>query len=215
MTFNAKVARLLGLPLGKCLAHALNLVVMAALECFEDLTPAVITLGGTIDRGGSSRRRIELQAAELDAGKMKPYLNRFVSMLGPIEYIYRNFAKVLAFVLDKLAPAGDGESSSDEGVDGIDVVDGSAAVGGRRSAISRVVAVYKDATLPAVLFLANYLLGNFVGFVANASGNRTDGTAVFFAKLNDWRSSLESYISGNDANDVRRSNFCSIGLFIY
>ncbi len=213
VTFNAKVARILGLPLGKCLAHALNLVVKAAVEHFEELTPAVITLGGTIDRGGSMRRRNELKAVGLDAGKMKPYTNRLVSMVGPIKYILAHYATIRPFVMTELAAAGDGESSSDDGVDDIDDVDGSAAVGGRRSANSRVVAAYKDPTLPAVLFLANRLVGNFVEFVASASANHTDDAAVFVAKLNDWRNDLESYISGTDADDVRRSIFCFITPF--
>ncbi len=62
VTFNAKLAKLLGLRLGKCLPHSLNLVVKAALKPFKGVHAGCVVLSGIIPAGGSARHRKSLNA---------------------------------------------------------------------------------------------------------------------------------------------------------
>lgn len=101
VTFNDGLARELGLMRGKCLPHALNLVVDDALglfcavkgACFKDL---VVKAGGLITAGGTTRRVSELKGPSynLMPNKMKVYENRFSSSLLANKYRLINFAAV-------------------------------------------------------------------------------------------------------------------------
>jgi hypothetical protein len=102
VTFNAKLAKLLGLRLGKCLPHSFNLIVKAALKFFETVHTATATLSSILPAGGSSRHHKSLAAAGLNARKMTVYLNRFGTILSAVSYIVTNFDAVFQWIKENL-----------------------------------------------------------------------------------------------------------------
>ena len=93
--FNAAVAKHLGLALGKCLPHSLNLVVKAALKPFKGVHAGCVVLSGIIPAGGSARHRKSLKARGLSARRMAVYPNRFASVLPVVAYHRANFETIL------------------------------------------------------------------------------------------------------------------------
>jgi hypothetical protein len=100
--FNRALARKLGLLLGKCLPHSLNLLAAGGLDVFKIVWPGVVALGGFVDRGGSSRHRKTLAAHGLNADAIKVYPNRFASTIKVCVYVESRFTDVQAWVMTKL-----------------------------------------------------------------------------------------------------------------
>jgi hypothetical protein len=90
VSFNDALAAELGLPRGKCLAHALNLVVKAVCNVFPDVDVYAFGLHSVITAGGTVARTAELRT--LDSVNKRTegllvYPNRFASVVNFIKHL--------------------------------------------------------------------------------------------------------------------------------
>ena len=130
---NDKVARELKVERGKCVPHALALVVKAVALGLPLICKLTLKTGSLIFAGGSTRRKRDLQARGLLPRSMVGYANRFMSLVEVCVYNARNFDSIAQWVqsLEAVKPAGKKvaaaapaeKSSSDSDSDGDDSSD--------------------------------------------------------------------------------------------
>lgn len=84
---NGAVARILGVPQAKCLAHSFNLMAKHAAEAIP-MVSRLTKVGSIIKAGGSKKRGREARLAyQLKTEKLSVYSNRFASALGFFQYL--------------------------------------------------------------------------------------------------------------------------------
>jgi hypothetical protein len=100
VTFNAALANDLGVPLGKCIPHALNLIVKSFFKKMPEVGVLTNLAGSIMKAGGSAKRCAQWELLGLDPNKAITYANRFASVLINAMYRVEKFAviKVLFFL---------------------------------------------------------------------------------------------------------------------
>jgi len=101
VTFNDKVAEILGLERGKCIAHALSLTVKKSVLSLPGFKELVVTSSGILYAGGSSSRAAALRKLGVDPKTIYVYPNRFGSVLGPAAARLENFEILKDFHLNE------------------------------------------------------------------------------------------------------------------
>jgi len=91
---NGAIAKQLGIPRAKCIAHALNLVVKHGITCIPNVKTLTVTAGSLIYAGGTDTRKHSLELVNLRADKLQVYTNRFADIINVVNYVYENFDKV-------------------------------------------------------------------------------------------------------------------------
>ena len=91
MTFNAALANDLGLPLGKCIPHALNLIVKSFFKNMPEVGVLSNLAGSIMKAGGGAKRMAQWGLLELDPKKAITYSNRFASVLSNVIYRSEHF----------------------------------------------------------------------------------------------------------------------------
>ena len=100
MSFNAALANDLGVPLGKCIPHVLNLIVKSFFKKMPEVGVLTNLAGNIMKAGGSAKRWTQWELLNLDPKKAITYTNHFASVLGNAIYRVENFAviKVLVYL---------------------------------------------------------------------------------------------------------------------
>ena len=94
MTFNAALAKELGVPLGKCIPHALNLIVKSFFKNMPEVGVLTNLAGSIMKAGGSAKRWAQWKVLALDPKKAITYPNRFASVLANAIYRSENFSLI-------------------------------------------------------------------------------------------------------------------------
>jgi hypothetical protein len=82
VAYNKCIAEELGVPQGKCLPHALVLVVKHGYDKLPNATTLILEAGAVISAGGTNKRREELKNEPfmLNPSEMVAYTNRFADV---------------------------------------------------------------------------------------------------------------------------------------
>jgi len=93
---NKAIANHLGLPQGKCIPHALALIVKNGYLQLPLAKALLLDAGSIISAGGTGKRREELKSEpyKLDPNMMIVYTNRFADVTAKAQYRFANFAYV-------------------------------------------------------------------------------------------------------------------------
>ncbi len=91
VSFNAALAKELGVPLGKCIPHALNLIVKSFFKNMPEVGVLTNLAGSIMKAGGSSKRWAQWKLLGIDPKKAITYANRFASVLANATYRSENF----------------------------------------------------------------------------------------------------------------------------
>ena len=91
VSYNAAVARLLGVALGKCIPHALSLTVKKSLLTLPLFKALVLDSSTLIYSGGSAKRAKALRVLGLNPNELKVYPNRFAGVINPAAYRLKNW----------------------------------------------------------------------------------------------------------------------------
>jgi hypothetical protein len=182
------------LPQGKCIAHALALIVKHTFQCFPFAKELLLDAGAIISAGGGAKRRTELvNDYGLNPNAMIAYTNRFADVTKKAKYRLDNFQKVAEWhTTGSTLPRED--DSDDEDDDGGDNV---------ATKCSRAKAAY---AMPnkAKLSLAGHvaLLGDIPQLVADSSAEFDGVPYDFVVRLNSLKDKL---IANSNSNGATRS----------
>jgi hypothetical protein len=112
---NAAMSEALGLQQGKCIPHALALVVKNSYLLIDSSKTLIVEAGSIISAGGTHKRKEELAKFGLDPKKMIPYTNRFTDVTNKARYRLDNFEAVqLWHTTGKSLTAAKGDCEEDE-----------------------------------------------------------------------------------------------------
>ena len=162
VTYNDKLARLLGVNRLKCLSHALALVFKDFTSVFPTWEDATTKLGGIVSSGGSSAKKAELRKVGVDWTKLSGYPNRWGSTSDAAAFLLSDSSpvvdaaavglfvaplpkRVICVIADKLYEW-DADSDSEDEENGID---NAAAMAARREGMAvkrRLAALFSEET---------------------------------------------------------------------
>ena len=91
VTFNAALASELGLPLGKCIPHALNLIVKSFFKIMPEVGVLTNLAGSIMKAGGGGKRMAQWERLNLNPKNAITYPNRFASVLSNAVYRTEHF----------------------------------------------------------------------------------------------------------------------------
>jgi len=91
VTYNAAVARLLSVALGKCIPHALSLTVKKSLLQLPGFKALVVDSSTILWAGGTNKRVKALRGLGVDPNKLRVHPNRFAGTLEPAQYRLEKF----------------------------------------------------------------------------------------------------------------------------
>jgi hypothetical protein len=101
--FNKSLCKALDLPQGKCLAHALALIVKSGYDHIPNLHNLLINSTGVLTAGGTNKRiKVLKEEYNLVPNHMQAYTNRFGSMVKAADYHYDNFESIHNFFTVRL-----------------------------------------------------------------------------------------------------------------
>jgi hypothetical protein len=87
VTFNDKLARILGIPRGKCIPHSLALVFKAVTTYFPSYATLTAGISAALTAGGGTRHFAELRKLGVDPSRLICYPNRWGSLAGVAKYL--------------------------------------------------------------------------------------------------------------------------------
>lgn len=115
-----RLARALGIAHGKCGAHAVHLSALG-LCLLHDFRDLVIGLGSLVNLGGGFKRKVSLEAANLQPRSIQTYAGRFGSSVTTAKYDLDNFARLKEWVQKNLHA--NTQDEIDEDVDNDDILE--------------------------------------------------------------------------------------------
>jgi hypothetical protein len=218
VAFNAALARNLGLPQAKCIAHALNLIVKHFFDELPLLKPLTLLAGSILTAGGSAKLKHAWTAAGLNFSKSITFPNRFGTTVINAVYRANNFTAVKRFLLQLVPDLFEGGDQVDEEDLDAALENMEAEIVGADTVASRtekVAQAYKRFEASATLQVVRLLLSEITSLIERSSGNETQMDLSFFASLERLRESLED-VANHASSAELVFLFCFLKfLFIY
>lgn len=115
-----RLARALGIAHGKCGAHAVHLSALG-LRHLHDFRDLVIGLGSLVYLGGGFKRKVSLEAADLQPRSIQTYAGRFGSSVTTAKYDLDNFDRLKEWIQQDLRAKT--QEDIDEDVDNDDLLE--------------------------------------------------------------------------------------------
>jgi hypothetical protein len=114
--FNTKLAELLGVARGKCLPHAISLLVRHGFKELKLGKDLLVSSAGILTAGGTNKRRVELLTKfDVNGTKCAVYTNRFASVVAPAKYVLTVYSKWRRYWLEgATVPKDDDAGGSDD-----------------------------------------------------------------------------------------------------
>jgi hypothetical protein len=207
VNFNVALARILGLPQARCLAHSLSLTAKHAVGKLPDLKIGVTVAGGIMKAGGSSKRMGQWRTLGLNPNRGITYANRFASAVSNAIYRLDNFDAIKTWSLQLAAEEADDDAEDD---DDDDVVEGAAALEdrvdqGQPATSKRIESIknfYWRQEAKAVLACCKGLLGAVPDLVEVVSGENDSVPADLLERLNAYGCHLQEASTASGARIV-------------
>ena len=191
VSFTVALARELGVPLGKCMAHAVNLTVMHGVDHLPVLDALTTTAGSLNRAGGSGKRWAQLVALGLRPGEMMTLATRFVSLAKNAKYRLEHFGIIRQWTVGlggagagAAAAADDDDDDDDSDEDDDAEEDAVAAVTAtKRKRIQVVVAAYNRLDAKVHLAVCDKLFSRAITLIELCSANANGASAELIASL--------------------------------
>jgi len=185
VTFNDKVAGVLGLERGKCVAHALSLTVKNAVLSLEGFKELVVTSSGLLYAGGSNSRAIELKRRGVNPRTSVVYPNRFASVVDPAAVRLEHFDIFKEFHLDgNIFPLT--EASIKQG--DADIEDVKSTV----NKAKKVAVAYESPSAKLVLAICGVMFATVPKLISEASSNSGHLPSTFPESLSTYQRLLSA-----------------------